>query len=108
VLGTFPGVCEFTIHKEFVSAKVAGETASLLNPALDRILDFAHTVGLVVLIHNDTLSIDVSVESQVERGMGDAPMIQRRTHCGSLSALYRASAHGNAARFCTWGSSVEA
>lgn len=57
VLQTFPGVFsgigEFTIHKEFVSAKVAGETASLLNPALDRILDFAAEVGLVVLIHND-------------------------------------------------------
>ena len=57
VLRTFPGVFsgigEFTIHKEFVSAKVAGETASLLNPALDRILDFAAEVGLVVLIHND-------------------------------------------------------
>ncbi|HWZ52876.1 MAG TPA: amidohydrolase family protein [Granulicella sp.] len=57
VLQTFPGVFsgigEFTIHKEFVSAKVAGETASLLNPALDRILDFAGTVGLVALIHND-------------------------------------------------------
>ena len=57
VLQTFPGVFsgigEFTIHKEFVSAKVAGETASLQNPALDRILDFAADVGLVVLIHND-------------------------------------------------------
>jgi predicted TIM-barrel fold metal-dependent hydrolase len=57
VLQTFPGVFsgigEFSIHKEFVSAKVAGETASLLNPALDRLLDFAGTVGLVVLIHND-------------------------------------------------------
>ena len=57
VLQTFPGVFsgigEFTIHKEFVSAKVAGEVASLQNPALDRILNFAQTVGLVVLIHND-------------------------------------------------------
>jgi len=57
VLKTFPGVFsgigEFTIHKEFVSGKVAGETASLRNPALDRILDFAGEVGLVVLIHND-------------------------------------------------------
>src|SRR6201986_3869843 len=45
VLQTFPGVFsgigEFTIHKEFVSAKVAGEKASLVNPALDRLLDFA-------------------------------------------------------------------
>jgi hypothetical protein len=57
VLQTFPGVFEgigeFTIHKEFVSAKIAGETASLTNPALDRILDFAAEAGLVVLIHND-------------------------------------------------------
>jgi hypothetical protein len=57
VLTTFPGVFEgigeFTIHKEFVSAKVAGETASLTNPALDRLLDFAADVGLVVLMHND-------------------------------------------------------
>jgi predicted TIM-barrel fold metal-dependent hydrolase len=57
VLQTFPGVFsgigEFSIHKEFVSSKVAGETASLLNPALDRLLDFSGTVGLVVLIHND-------------------------------------------------------
>ena len=57
VLKTFPGVFtgigEFTIHKEFVSSKVAGEVASLTNPALDRILDFAGEAGLVVLIHND-------------------------------------------------------
>lgn len=57
VLQTFPGVFsgigEFTIHKEFVSSKIAGETASLANPALDRILDFAGEVGLVVLLHCD-------------------------------------------------------
>ena len=57
VLTTFPGVFsgigEFTIHKEFVSSKVAGETASLTNPALDRILDFAGEVGLIALMHSD-------------------------------------------------------
>jgi len=57
VLQTFPGVFtgigEFSIHKEFVSAKISGETASLTNPALDRIFDFAGQSGLVVLIHND-------------------------------------------------------
>src|SRR5262245_33860882 len=57
VLQTFPGVFsgigEFTIHKEFVSSKVAGETASLTNPALDRILDFAAESGLVVILHSD-------------------------------------------------------
>ncbi|MFL6446415.1 MAG: amidohydrolase family protein [Bryobacteraceae bacterium] len=57
VLQTFPGVFtgigEFSIHKEFVSAKIAGQVASLQDPALDRILDFAGEVGLLVLIHND-------------------------------------------------------
>ena len=51
--GVFSGIGEFTIHKEFVSPKVAGETASLLNPAVDSIFEFAGEVGLVVLIHND-------------------------------------------------------
>jgi predicted TIM-barrel fold metal-dependent hydrolase len=32
---------------------VAGDKASLLDPALDRILDFAGQVGLVAIIHND-------------------------------------------------------
>jgi predicted TIM-barrel fold metal-dependent hydrolase len=57
VLRTFPGVFvgigEFTIHKEFVSAKTAGGPASLTDPALDRILAFAAETGLLVLIHND-------------------------------------------------------
>ena len=57
VLTTFPGVFsgigEFTVHKEFVSSKIAGEKASLTNRALDRLLDFAGDVGLVALIHND-------------------------------------------------------
>jgi predicted TIM-barrel fold metal-dependent hydrolase len=57
VLQTFPGVFsgigEFSIHKEFVSSKVSGETASLTNPALDRILDFAGQAGLAVILHSD-------------------------------------------------------
>jgi predicted TIM-barrel fold metal-dependent hydrolase len=51
--GVFTGIGEFTIHKEFVSSKVAGDTASLTDPALDRIFDFAAESGLLVLIHND-------------------------------------------------------
>ncbi len=57
VLETFPGVFsgigEFSIHKEFVSSKIAGGPATLSDPALHRILDFAGEVGLVVLLHND-------------------------------------------------------
>ncbi len=57
VLKTFPGVFtgigEFSIHKEFVSAKIAGEVASLNDPALDRVLDFCAESGLLVILHND-------------------------------------------------------
>jgi hypothetical protein len=56
-LTIFPGVScsigEFSVNKEIVSAKIAGEKASLLNPALDRLLDFAGEVGLVAIMHND-------------------------------------------------------
>jgi hypothetical protein len=57
VLETFPGVFtgigEFTIHKEFVSSKLATEVPSLNDPALDRVLAFAGEVGLLVLVHCD-------------------------------------------------------
>ena len=36
-----------------MSAKVAGDTASLTDPAVDRIFDFAGDVGMVALIHED-------------------------------------------------------
>jgi len=51
--GVFTGIGEFSIHKEFVSAKIAGEVASLQDQALDRLIDFAGEAGLVVLIHCD-------------------------------------------------------
>jgi predicted TIM-barrel fold metal-dependent hydrolase len=51
--GVFTGIGEFSIHKEFVSSKIAGEVASLANPALDRIFDFAKESGLLVILHND-------------------------------------------------------
>lgn len=51
--GVFSGIGEFSVHKEFVSSKVAGHTASLRNPALDRILALAGEIGLVVILHND-------------------------------------------------------
>ena len=51
--GVFSGIGEFTIHKEFVSYKVGGHTASLTNPALDRVFALAGDIGLVTLIHCD-------------------------------------------------------
>ncbi len=57
VLETFPGVFsgigEFSIHKEFVSSKIAGEVTSLTNPAMDRVFDFCAETGLVAILHND-------------------------------------------------------
>jgi len=57
VLETFPGVFvgigEFSIHKEFVTSKVAGDPPSISDPALDRLFKFAGEVGLVVLVHCD-------------------------------------------------------
>ena len=68
VLETFPGVFtgigEFVVHKEFVAAKIPGEVASLRNPALDRVLDFAAEVGLIVILHND---IDIPFASAVTK-----------------------------------------
>jgi len=55
---------EFTIHKEFVSAKIPGQIASLEDPALDRILDFAAEVGLLVILHND---IDIPIAKDVAK-----------------------------------------
>ncbi len=61
VLRTFPGVFagigEFAIHKEFVSSKITGHTASLHNPALDRILAKAAEIGLVVILHCDIANV---------------------------------------------------
>jgi predicted TIM-barrel fold metal-dependent hydrolase len=74
--GVFSGIGEFSIHKEFVSAKTAGGSASLLDPALDRILDFAGEVGLVVLLHND---LDVPF----------AKSAQRPAYLADLEALFK-------------------
>ena len=80
VLETFPGVFtgigEFSIHKEFVSGKIPGEVASLQNPALDRLLDFAAQVGLVVLIHND---IDVPFAKEASEPV----------YLGEIKALFK-------------------
>jgi predicted TIM-barrel fold metal-dependent hydrolase len=51
--GVFSGIGEFTIHKEFVSSKIAGGPPSLVNPALDRIFELAAETGLLVLLHSD-------------------------------------------------------
>jgi hypothetical protein len=51
--GVFTGIGEFTIHKEFVSSKLGSEVPSLMDPALDRLLELAGNVGLLCIIHCD-------------------------------------------------------
>ena len=50
---TFSGIGEFSVKKEIVSGKIYGEPANLENPALGKILKFAQTAGLVVILHCD-------------------------------------------------------
>ena len=51
--GVFSGIGEFSVHKEFVSSKIAGHAASLRNPALGRILEAVAEIGLVAILHCD-------------------------------------------------------
>jgi hypothetical protein len=99
--GVFSGIGEFSIHKEFVSAKIAGGTPSLLNPALDRILDFAGEVGLIVLIHID---IDVPFAKPTDRPahLRDVDALLKRhprtkiiwAHLGLGRVVHPVEAHG--------------
>jgi predicted TIM-barrel fold metal-dependent hydrolase len=50
---TFVGIGEFSLHKEFVTSKVATDPPSIDDPALDRLLRFTGEVGLVALVHCD-------------------------------------------------------
>jgi len=81
--GVFTGIGEFTVHKEIVSSKVAGETirdtaAGELPPDLDTkgtmslhakslmdILNFAGESGLVTLLHNDIYPVEVTYDGAV-------------------------------------------
>lgn len=82
--GAFVGIGEFTVHKEVVSNKAAGEkigyttTAeklpldipqdgklSLYAQSLRDILKFAEETGLVVTLHNDMYPVSVSYEGDI-------------------------------------------
>ncbi|MCG8491547.1 MAG: hypothetical protein MI743_08040 [Sneathiellales bacterium] len=56
--GIFKGVGEFTIHKEFVSSKVAGGAATLTDPALLETLVGVAKRGLITILHNDIGTAD--------------------------------------------------
>ena len=108
--GVFSGIGEFSIHKEVVSPKTVGHVASLRNPALDRVLEFAGEVGLLALVHND---VDVILPHEgsppdafrpVHRG-GPAPSrnndplgARRHRALRGADARLRGPARGNPAR----------
>ncbi len=81
VLRTFPGVFsgigEFTIHKEFVSDKVRPGPASLLNPALDTVLDVAAQIGLVALMHSD-IDVPFAADTATPAYLADMKALFRR------------------------------
>ncbi len=98
VLTTFPGVFtgigEFTIHKEFVSPKVAGGVASLTDPALDSILDFAAEAGLVVILHNDLDQPFATPRSPAEYlNLPTAPAESIPTYLPQIVALFKRHAN---------------
>ncbi len=70
--GVFSGIGEFSVHKEFVSPKVLGHMASLRNPALGRVLDFAGEAGLAVILHND---VDVVLPAEGDPAAHFEPML---------------------------------
>ncbi|WP_455203484.1 amidohydrolase family protein [Kaarinaea lacus] len=91
--GVFSGIGEFSIHKEFVSSKVAGEVASLTNPALDRIFEFCAETGLVAILHNDidmpfakpdTEPVYLTQTKEVMRRHPDATIIWAHTGLGRV------------------------
>jgi hypothetical protein len=69
--GVFSGIGEFTMHKEFVSSKLGSEVPSLIDPAIDRLLEFAGHAGLLCIIHCD---IDTPFPKKGAKPMFLAPM----------------------------------
>ncbi len=83
--GVFSGIGEFTIHKELVSNKIAGDPIetittqgvppdvapggklSLHSPALAAILDLVAETGMVATLHNDIYESDVRYDGTVRR-----------------------------------------
>jgi hypothetical protein len=87
VLLTFPGVYsgigEFSIHKEVVSKKIAGdpigyitktmippdvtkgEKLTLYSKALDNLLDLVAETGLVAVMHNDIYNTDIKYDASI-------------------------------------------
>lgn len=83
--GAFVGIGEFTIHKEVVSKKIAGEpishtaagdipsdvhsadeTMSLTSESLSSLLQEAGEIGLVATLHNDVYDSDVTHTGEVK------------------------------------------
>ena len=49
----FSGIGEFSIKKEVVSSKIAGNAANIEDPALGKVLNLAAEIGLIAILHCD-------------------------------------------------------
>ena len=83
--GVFSGIGEFTVHKELVSNKIAGDPIetittqgvppdvapggklSLQSPALGAVLDLVAETGMVATLHNDVYETDIRYDGTVRR-----------------------------------------
>lgn len=101
--GVFTGIGEFTVHKEIVSDKIAGESIeslslepvpgdargggklTLFSPALEAVLDFAGEAGLVVVLHSDVYP------ARVRHDGGEPRVSPEQPYTAGMKHLCRAS-----------------
>src|SRR5690606_8814925 len=118
--GVFAGVGEFTIHKELVSSKLAGETVeqtkapsvplppdagdgskvSLYSESLEYLFKTIEEIGLVAILHNDMYRVEVNYQGELEHSYPDQDDVDGLKHvCGHAPKARVVWAHTGLGRF---------
>lgn len=118
--GVFSGVGEFTIHKELVSSKLAGETVeqtkapsvplppdagdgskvSLYSESLEYLFQTIEEIGLVAILHNDMYRVEVNYQGELEHAYPDQDYVDGLKHvCGHAPKARVVWAHTGLGRF---------
>ncbi|UQN35466.1 hypothetical protein MTR80_14355 [Alcaligenes aquatilis] len=118
--GVFAGVGEFTIHKELVSSKLAGETVeqtkapsvplppdagdgskvSLYSESLEYLFKTIEEIGLVAILHNDMYRVEVNYQGELEHAYPDQDYVEGLKHvCGHAPKARVVWAHTGLGRF---------
>ncbi|MGO3870449.1 MAG: hypothetical protein ACTJH7_10210 [Alcaligenes sp.] len=118
--GVFSGVGEFTIHKELVSSKLAGETVeetkapsvplppdagdgskvSLYSESLEYLFKTIEEVGLVAILHNDMYRVEVNYKGELEHAYPNQDYVNGLKHvCGHAPNAKVVWAHTGLGRF---------